>query len=155
LAEAFKTYPNADVYFILSIGNGRNRPTGVESLSAFAWIRKISDIFMGGAASMVPYTLNNFIPMFNKKVCYVRVQVNLPVENLEMSNISQENINTLIQKAEDTLRDPECPLHALTEVLKEINKTDASEFGPPKLRDVFEDDISVLNYLYDAEKQTI
>jgi len=86
LTEAVETYPNADSYFILSIGTGKHMET-LDPRSLISWAEAIPDIFLSNTNDTVRHTMKEFGAIYSKPVIFCRIQVPLPPELAEMDNV--------------------------------------------------------------------
>ena len=105
LTEAYTIYPNADAYFLLSMGTGYCNSKHSEPVSLISWAKAISGILMGNASDVTQYTIRKQGLISNKKIFYARAQVALSAKHTSMDNASRDNVGYLMQLAKHGTKD--------------------------------------------------
>jgi len=92
--DANKIYPKAETLFVLRMGTGKYTDHS-NPYYGFEWISHITDILMGSNSEMGLYSLKNNGTIYNKRVIYCDLQIELPKENSAMDNVDPNNMNRL------------------------------------------------------------
>lgn len=101
LVEAAKLYPNADSYFLLSVGTGQYNTLGVRPRHLLQWANYVTEMFMDNASDMNDYLLKFAGYLYKKPVIVCNVQLDLPKEHSKMDDISFKNLKYQIESAEN------------------------------------------------------
>ena len=107
LIEMFKIYPNADAYFLLTIGNGspRYKEKPVKSILDIAM--QTPDLLMANNSTSQRHIMKVLGPQYNKPVYYHEIQMHIPQEHAEMDDVSTDNMQFLQRVAREyTQRTP-------------------------------------------------
>lgn len=101
LVEAAKLYPNADSYFLLSVGTGQYNTIGAKPRHLLQWAGYVTEMFMDNASDMTDYLLKFSGYLYNKPVIFCNIQLNLPREHSKMDDISHKNLRYQIEAAQN------------------------------------------------------
>ena len=137
LASARHLYPNADGYFVVSLGTGElQKPIPYKSAKDWGdagWLRSVLSVIFDGVSDTVDYQLAQELPGGDS---YVRLQIGLgPVPGTdapsdEMDDASAGNIAKLRARAEVLVREQEPTLARVVRRLSEP-MTEPSALGSP------------------------
>lgn len=137
LASARYLYPNADGYFVVSLGTGQlEKPIPYESAKDWGdagWLRSVLSVIFDGVSDTVDYQLSQELSDIDS---YVRLQIGLgPIPGTdapsdEMDDTSSDNIAKLQARAETLLQRQEAVLARVVQRLSEP-MTEAPALGGP------------------------
>lgn len=114
-------------FFMLSIGTGKTEKsihvTEAKNFLSMDWApHLLKSIFMDAVAENTHFTMQHLLPPYkNGQQRYWRIQVEVPIENSDMSNTSDENIKKLVDIAEQWVKKEENKekLEKIITILKE------------------------------------
>ena len=86
LTEMFEVYPNADTYCILSIGTG-SHVSPMNPINIIDWARCFPEISMYTDCTTTRHVIKELSRHFRKSVHYLRLQLDLPKELIEMDEV--------------------------------------------------------------------
>jgi len=96
LIEGVKAYPNAEAYFLLSIGTGKAKRQPINANTSLGWAYEIPNILVSAPEDVNSYLLKQFGLLVKKPVYYCSLDVALPAEYSLMEYTSQENVEYLL-----------------------------------------------------------
>jgi patatin-like phospholipase/acyl hydrolase len=133
LIEAVELYPNADSYFMLSLGTGYAK-TSCDPEGLFGWGIHISDILMNSASLNVRHAIKEMGAIYKKRVYYARLQVKLDDEHSQMDDVSVSNMEYLLGKANEAANHVKTrnTIEELANILR-IDKTNREELLNPNV----------------------
>lgn len=108
--------------FLLSVGTGYHKkeiePKGLKITKD--WIKPLTqEIFIESASENTHYLMKHLLPEFsNGNPRYVRLNVELPIEHLEMDDASEKNISKLEEIASQYVRENMGEIEKVVELLK-------------------------------------
>ncbi len=98
-------------FFMLSIGTGTHHKAikGQDMGTAKDWLQPLlTDIFMGSVAENTHFTMRNLLPDYTDGTPrYYRLNLDLPIENINMDDVSDKNIAALEAHARAYVKQPE------------------------------------------------
>ena len=125
--KAFKADPTSDdndfPFFMLSIGTGTTKrgynKDEIEKWRAKDWIEPmLQDIFMRGVSESTHHSMQYLLPSYKDDTPrYIRLNPDIPPENQEMDNVSEENIDQLQELANEYIENNEEQLMRIVELL--------------------------------------
>ncbi|RRB02144.1 patatin-like phospholipase family protein [Larkinella rosea] len=122
LAEHLRLFGPQEPVMIVSLGTGdlvrRFEYNQAKNWGKLDWINPIISIMFQGASVTVDYQVRQMMQAFGLKDNYYRFQTPLDLGNDDMDDASQENIDALLDEANQILNNDEDKLNALCEKLK-------------------------------------
>lgn len=137
LASARHLYPNADGYFVVSLGTGElEKPIPYKEAKDWGdagWLRSVLSVIFDGVSDTVDYQLSQELPGGES---YIRLQIGLgPIPGTdapsdEMDDTSSDNIAKLQARAETLMQRQ---ADALAHIVQRLSEpmTEASALGSP------------------------
>lgn len=112
-------------FFMLSIGTGYcSKPLNGHDLTdqhSYKWLSHISDILMRGVAESTHYSMQYLLPNYSdSSKRYIRLNVPIPKEHIEMDNASPENIAALEEIANNFVLQNSALIDEICEKIKNI-----------------------------------
>lgn len=124
MVYAAELYGKKQKFFVLSIGCGtaydglsdnvQEMKINIDSMGKIDWASHIVDILMDGANDVTHYQLQNFM----SPTAYVRIQLHLPEDVMEMDDGSPENIAKLKKLTEIYIKENSRKLEKIAQALK-------------------------------------
>lgn len=95
-------------FFMLSIGTGNIKQSitfdEAKNYRTKDWIEPLLTILMDGASSNTDYSMHYLLPKYkNGEERYIRINIDVPIENSRMDDTSPQNIDNLCKLADDYL----------------------------------------------------
>ncbi len=125
LTEAWRLFPDAVDFRVLSIGTGRPIRSAtyrrMKNKGAIGWGKQLFNITISGASTLHHQLMAHVLPteisggLSNKR--YFRLQPTITSGASEMDDISAENVRTLIYAAEDVLRKNNAEIQSLVDLI--------------------------------------
>ena len=108
LAESVKTYKDADVINLVSIGTGYSEQAnivyenGYASDNLLAWASTVADIAVSSPNYITQYIIDQLVQSnsIDKKINYYRFNIHLDRKYMDMDNVNTDNIRALINFTE-------------------------------------------------------
>lgn len=95
LCEALKRYPDAQTYFILSLGTGEWDRHPIRAHHLWEWGSELSNTLISAPQDVNLYVMERLVGALNKRVIFQRLDVRIDCEHSRMDDISSENIDAL------------------------------------------------------------
>lgn len=124
MVYAAELYGKKQKFFVLSIGCGtsydglsdniQEMKIDIEHMGKLDWASHIVDILMDGANDVTHYQLQNYM----SPTAYVRIQLHLPQDVMEMDNGSSENMEKLKKLTEIYIKENGRQLEKVAQALK-------------------------------------
>ena len=115
-----KLYPHAKKIVVLSLGTGEQiadrTMTRLNSSGKLGWATEVTDHLMKNAAKVVQETLQAQIQQ-DPRIEYIRIQATLANSETGMDNVSDQNIQSLLDAAQTTIRNHKKEIKQITSLL--------------------------------------